>query len=131
MLKNSLFYIFLFSDQHNYSKESIYSGWMVLACYITFKFTNELQKVYFLYGLFKSPLYSGCSATGELFIVLWQHIRAFTFNFVSGILLTYYVVTNIETWNENQCRLFEIVALIRIFRWIWQNTGHSFLKCLR
>ena len=84
--------ISLLSGDKNYSKESLYSGWAIVACFIAFKFTNELQKVYLFYGLFKSPLYSGCSATDQLFIVLWQHIRAFTFNFLSGILLTYYVV---------------------------------------
>ena len=96
--------IFLLLGGKNYSKESLYSGWAIVACYIAFKFTNELQKVYLLYGLFKSPLYSGCSATHQLFIVLWQHIRAFTFNFISGILLTYYVVGMVESWSEDQNR---------------------------
>ena len=112
---------------HISGDQNIYTGWAVVSCYIAFKFTNEVQKVYFLYGLFKSPLYSGCSATHELFIVLWQHIRAFAFNFVSGILLTYYVVGLLQSWDENQDRLLEIIALIRIFRWIWQNTESALI----
>ena len=96
--------ISLLLGDKNYSQESLYSGWAIVACYIAFKFTNEIQKVYLFYGLFKSPLYSGCSATDELFIVLWQHIRAFTFNFLSGILLAYYVVGMVESWSEDQNR---------------------------
>jgi len=33
-------------------------GWITVALYISFKLTNELQKVYMLYGLVRSPLYS-------------------------------------------------------------------------
>ena len=111
--------ISLLLGDKNYSQESLYSGWAIVACYIAFKFTNEIQKVYLFYGLFKSPLYSGCSATDELFIVLWQHIRAFTFNFLSGILLAYYVVGMVESWSEDQNRN----VLIKCFceSWIFES----------
>lgn len=33
-------------------------GWITVVIYAAFKLTNELQKVYLLYGLIRSPLYS-------------------------------------------------------------------------
>ena len=33
-------------------------GWITIVIYAAFKLTNELQKVYLLYGLIRSPLYS-------------------------------------------------------------------------
>ena len=36
-------------------------GWITVTIYITFKLTNELQKVYMLCGLVRSPLYSSLS----------------------------------------------------------------------
>ena len=110
------------------SPEAIKIGWVILACYILFKLSNELQKVFLLYGLFKSPLYHGCSTTHELFIVIWQHIRAFAFNFLTGILMTYYVVLLLDPWPKNYYYIIEIVALIRIFRWIWQNTESALIE---
>ena len=34
-------------------------GWMTVALYIFVKATNELQKVYLLFGTLRSPLYRG------------------------------------------------------------------------
>ena len=118
------FMISLLLGDKNYSKESLYSGWAIVACYIAFKFTNELQKVYLLYGLFKSPLYSGCSATDELFIVLWQHIRAFTFNFLSGILLTYYVV-GMVTFMSPRAELTWVSILDFFLFWNWTEIENN------
>jgi hypothetical protein len=37
-------------------------GWITIAIYVAFKVTNEFQKVYMLYGLVRSPLYSALSS---------------------------------------------------------------------
>lgn len=57
------------------SSQVISLGWGTVGCYICFKVTNELQKVYLLYGLIRSPIYNVCAITSELLILLWHHIR--------------------------------------------------------
>ena len=110
------------------SNNATSAGWMVLICYICSKLSNELQKVFLLYGLFKSPLYHGCATSHELFIIIWQHVRAFVFNFVTAILLTYFVTVLISPWEENAFHLIEIIAYARIYRWIWQNTESALIE---
>ena len=35
----------------------------------------------------------------------------------------------VESWSEDQnSKMLEIIALIRIFRWIWQNTESALIE---
>ncbi len=98
-------------------------GWSLVVIYILFKITNELQKVYFLYGLFRSPIYSFCALGRDVLVLLWHHLRSLFFNFVTALLMNYYVLCIFsedgvmhwdgETW---WWRSIEVLAIMRAFR---------------
>ena len=108
-------------------------GWITLACYSTYKLSNELQKAYWFLGLFRSPIYKFCS-TNQLTVLICQHIRALLFNFGLSLWLTYYVILLVNSdyfWDPQTDWYFkslEILALIRIFRWIWQSPESALIE---
>ena len=104
------------------------SGWIVLACFLGFKFSNEVQKVFLCFGCFRSPFYKCCSSQKELAILIWWQIRAVLFNFAIGLLLTYNLTVLIDPWRENIWIYIEILAIIRAYRWIWQNTEAALIE---
>ena len=62
---------------------------MTVALYTFVKATNELQKVYLLFGTLRSPLYSG-RADGGLAHRAWQHFRPLLVHFLVPLFLTFY-----------------------------------------
>ena len=119
------------------SNYTLNMGWITSALYISFKVSNDVQKVYWLFGLIRSPLYRFCTSN-QLIAIVWQHLRALLFNFAVSLWMSYYAlqVTNSDFyWSPNEIwwwKCLEILAMIRVFRWIWQNTESALfeLTCL-
>ncbi len=66
-------------------------GWVSLGLWLLLRLSNELQKVYLLFGLVRSPLhrcYSSDSNSNGLFCTAWHHLRSLMVNFGLGLFLT-------------------------------------------
>ena len=118
------------SRTRHLSTRLLVCGWLSLTFYLFLKISNELQKVYFLFGTVHSPIYSGNYKS--LVAVIWHHFRSLTINFILPLFLTFYaksliledmilVVDPLPTW-------IEIVAIIRAMRWIWQNPESALIE---
>ena len=118
-----------------------YLGWTIIMIYLTLILTNELQKVYCCLGLIRSPFYKICTK-GQLYIAIWHHFRSLFFNFLSCLIMTYYLKLSI-TQDPNYYQLnnyqiithnyvgiwtsLEVIAILRCFRWVWQNSEASLM----
>jgi len=100
------------------SEETFYSGWVIIGVCLIYFLCNELQKVYCFFGLVRSPLYNGLSNIGLLCAIIWSQVRYFAFSFLTGLLLTYHLLTLIKPWTAEDWKLIQILSYIRGFRWI-------------
>ena len=48
--------------------ELLVFGWVITACYLALKISNELRKVYCCFGLFRSPLHSWIKGRYQLLV---------------------------------------------------------------
>jgi len=112
------------------SNSNIVLGWITFSIYILFKVTNEIQKVYLLFGLIRSPFYSTMTLSG-LISIIGYHLRALFFNFIVSLYLVYYFKSLVieDTYiklkinsSNNLWKWLEILAIFRTLRWIWQNS---------
>ncbi len=106
-------------------------GWISTALYVIIKLSNELQKVYLLFGTVRSPLYAPAQSE-TLLTTLWHHIRSLIVNVGVGLFLTFYakslflrddvfVEDPMPTW-------VEVLAVIRTMRWIWQDSTNALIE---
>ena len=118
-----------------------YLGWTIIIIYLTLILTNELQKVYCFLGLIRSPFYKICTTKGQLCIAIWHHFRSLIYNFLSSLIMTYYLKLSIiqdpyyyqlnnYIINYNYIGIWtilEVIAILRCFRWVWQNSDASLM----
>lgn len=109
----------------NITGESQMMGWITVGLWIVLKLSSELQKVYMILGLVRSPFYTdGSNQPLAKKVVL--SIRSLLFNFCLGLILTYtlkcVIVNDIILAVDPMPYWFEAMAIIRITRWAWQNS---------
>ena len=122
-----------------------YLGWTIIIFYLTLILTNELQKVYGCLGLMRSPFYKICTTKGQLCIAIWHHLRSLIYNFLSCLVMTYYLKLSIiqdpyyhQLNNDDDnfiihnnyigiWTILEVIAILRCFRWVWQNSEASLM----
>lgn len=105
-------------------------GWICAGLYLFLKITNEIQKVYAIFGCVRSPCYS--SHVASLPNMIWICFRSLIIHFGSPILLSCYVknliVEDSILFLDPLPKWLEILALIRIMRWIWQNSEAALIE---
>ena len=127
-------------DRNSLSDNLKITGWIIVVIFIAVKITNELQKVYFLYGSVRSPLYCANAPIGSknadainVCATVFQHVRSLVVNFFIPLLLTFYtknLFMQDSILGEDPMPLWvETVAIIRAMRWIWQNGHAALFEC--
>ncbi|TRY77474.1 hypothetical protein TCAL_12639 [Tigriopus californicus] len=113
-----------------FSVHVVVLGWICVGLYLFLKITNEIQKVYSLFGCVRSPCYS--SQVDTLPNMVWICFRSLIIHFGSPILLSCYVknlvLEDSILFLDPLPKWFEILALIRIMRWIWQNSEAALIE---
>ena len=104
-------------------------GWVIIIWTIIIKILHEVNKVYSLFGLIRSPLYiSSTSKTLSSSII--KIIIRFIHPVISGLLLLVYILQVVK--NSPQDSGFMIIlhnlGTQRSLRWIWQNTDSALIE---
>lgn len=108
-------------------------AWVIVSYSVLVKLVQEAQKVYGVFGFIRSPFYSDSSSLGRTVL---NNILIFLHPISTAlVLLSYTLITasgddlteeRIKRGDVTFCA--ELLASIRTFRWIWQNTDCALLE---
>ncbi len=113
-------------------------GWISVAALLFLLVANELQKVYMVFGLVRSPLHCSPSPFSsdmgkhpQLFSAVWHHVRSLLVNFGLGLFLTFHLKSLVAEdclllRGPSMRQWMEVMAVARMARWAWQSP-HSAL----
>ena len=110
-------------------------GWIIVALQVVIKIIQESQKVYFFFGMVRSPFFDKLNKKSQntLSGIILKMMVRFLHPISTAFLLEAFIILSISSessWAERGVALdyLNILATQRALRWTWQNTDSSLLE---
>ena len=130
----SLLSIFI-TEIPNMKEKTLILGWIIVALQVLIKIIQESQKVYFLFGMIRSPFYDQIhkKSQNSLSGVILKMMVRFLHPITTAFLLQAFIILSVSgesAWEERGLALvyLNILATQRALRWSWQNTDSALLE---